>query len=308
MSEPRPVITAWQQEAVASVDVKEGLSIQEMRETWDDFIVRHHGHVRQAETHEVRELVTPRGVPVKLYLPTPDSEGGSLHIHLHGGGFWMGSSRTVDPMSRELAAGLGMAVASVDYGLAPEAPWPAGAEDAYEALVWLSESFERISIGGESAGANLACVVALMARDRGGPALVAQWLDVPLVDFAMTTDESVTRYGSGYGVEVSQFAQMSEWYAGDVEHPYVSPARANLVGLPPTIVTTAECDPLRDQGEAFARALAAAGVPVDCRRAEGHIHGSSWLTAIDDDTARWHDSLVATLARHHEFDELEMTS
>jgi acetyl esterase len=138
-----------------------------------------------------------------------------------------------------------------------------------------------------------------MARDRGGPALVAQWLDVPAVDLSLPADPSVAQYATGYGVEVAQLAMLREWYAGDPDHPYVSPIRGDLAGLPPAIVTTAECDPLRDQGERYAAALAEAGVPVELRRAAGHIHASSWFTAMDEGTAAWHDEVVALLLAHH---------
>lgn len=311
MQQLNPAVAAWMQDALANAEAPTGTSVPELRETWDRFVIGHHRHVRDAgPLHGVEDLTTPGGVPLRLYVPTDAAAGDrprSLHVHLHGGGWWMGSTASVDPMCRELAVRLGMTVASVDYRLAPEAPWPAAPEDVYETLVWLSGSFDRISIGGESAGANIAAVVALMARDRNGPALVAQWLDVPAVDIRLPMTESVRLYGSGFGLEVAQLPMIVEWYAaGHADDPYVSPATADLVGLPPTIVTTAECDPLRDQGEAFAHALEAAGVTVECRRAPGHIHGSSWLTGLDADTARWHDEVVALLAQHHVQHDLEL--
>lgn len=276
------------------------LSVPELRAFCDAGVVSRLHLVRDlGPLHEIRDLVSPGGVPVRLYLPSSGSEAGPLHVHLHGGGWWMGSIATVDPMARELALRLGMAVLSVDYRLAPEHPWPAAPEDVYEVLTWMAEAHDSISIGGESAGANLAAVVCLMARERGGPRLVAQWLDVPAVDLRLPQDESCRLYGSGYGIELAQLAAVLAWYSEDLEHPHVSPATADLTGLPMAIVTTAELDPLRDQGEAFAAALESAGVPVVLRRAEGHIHGTGWLTALDEGTATWHDEVISVLARAH---------
>jgi acetyl esterase len=274
------------------------LTVPELRAFADTGVLRFHPLVREpGPLHAITDLVSPGGVPVRLYLPS-DADDLPMHVHLHGGGWWMGSIDTVHPMARELA-GAGMAVASVGYRLAPEHPWPAAPEDVYEVVSWLAQSYRSVSVGGESAGGNLAAVVTLMARDRGGPDLVAQWLDVPAVDLALPADPSVEEFGSGYGVEAAQLAMLREWYGGDVDHPYVSPIRADLTGLPPAIVTTAECDPLRDQGERYAAALAEAGVPVELRRAMGHIHSSSWFTAMDDGTAAWHDEVVAMLLAHH---------
>ncbi len=296
MPQPLPQIAELLSAAVAELPAD--LPVQELRALCDEGVLRTLPFVRDSgPLHEVRDLVSPGGVPVRLYLPT----GGDLplHIHLHGGGWWMGSIETVDPMCRELATGLGVAVLSVDYRLAPEHPWPAPPEDVYEVLTWMAETYDHISIGGESAGGNLAAVVALMARDRGGPRIVAQWLDVAAVDLALPEDEYVRAYGTGYGLELAQLGMITGFYGGDVEHPYVSPARADLTGLPPAIITVAELDPLRGQGERYAQALADAGVPVELRCAPGHIHGSSWLTAIDDGTGAWHDEVVALLAAHH---------
>lgn len=294
----RPGVSALLADAAAQPLPPADLSVAGLRAFCDAGVLRYHHLVRDAwPLHEVRDLTSPGGVPVRLYLPSA-ADDLPLHVHLHGGGWWMGSLDTVDPMARELAAA-GMAVASVGYRLAPEHRWPAAPEDVYEVLSWLAMDWPSISIGGESAGGNLAAVVALMARDRGGPRLVAQWLDIPAVDLGMPSDGSLAEFGTGYGLESAQFPMLVGWYADDVTHPYVSPALADLTGLPPAIVTTAEYDPIRDQGERYAAALAAAGVPVELRRAEGHIHASSWFTALDEETAAWHDEVVRLLMQHH---------
>ncbi len=298
MSHPLPEIADLLAEVSAQPLPPPNLSVAELRAVCDEGVLRHHRLVRdRGPLHAVHELVSPGGVPVRLYLPTDQS--GPLHIHLHGGGWWMGSIVTADPMARELAHGLGMAVLSVDYRLAPEHPWPAAPEDVYEVLAWMAQSYDSISIGGESAGANLAAVVALMARDRGGPRIVAQWLDVPAVDLGRWEDRSMAQYGTGYGIEAAQLQAIVSWYSEDTDHPYVSPLRADLTHLPPAIITAAEFDPLRDQAEAYATALREAGVPMQLIRAEGHIHASTWFTALTESAAAWHDEIVALLARHH---------
>jgi acetyl esterase len=298
VSQPLPEIVALLGEAAVDPMQTPGLPIPKLRTLCDAGVLRLHRWVRPVEElHDVRDLVSPGGVPVRLYLPSEDPA--ALHVHLHGGGWWMGSIETADPMARELAQQLGIAVLSIDYPLAPEQPWPAAPEAAYEVLTWMADRFEHISVGGESAGANLAAVLTLMARDRGGPQIVAQWLDVPAVDLGRWDDPSVERFGTGYGLEVALLPAMIGWYAGDLAHPYVSPLRADLTGLPPAIITVAEFDPLCDQGVAYAEALDAAGVPTSLLRAGGHIHGSTWLTALTEATAAWHDEVVALLASHH---------
>lgn len=299
MSPPlRPAVRALLREA-GELPAPSDLTVAGLRSHSDAHVIGLHAQVRPAPGVLAEDLVSPGGVPVRLYRSQGAGVTGAVHIHLHGGGWWMGSIQTADAMARELAGGLGMSVLSVDYRLAPEHPWPAAAEDTYEVLSWLAGTYDSISVGGESAGANLAAVVALMARDRGGPRLVAQWLDVPAVDLRLPEDESMRLYGTGFGLERVQLPMIVDWYGADPTHPYVSPLLADLRDLPPAIVTTAECDPLRDQGEAYASALATAGVPVDLRRAQGHVHGSAWLTALDEETGAWHDDVVACLGRLH---------
>lgn len=298
MPQPLPAITAMLAEAASAAPPAPDLTVPELRAFCDEAVLSRLHLVRDpGPLHDVQDLTSPGGVPVRLYLPS-DGEL-PLHVHLHGGGWWMGSIETVDPMCRELASSTGMAVLSVDYRLAPEHPWPAAPEDVYEVVSWMAERFPSVSIGGESAGANLAAVVALMSRDRGGPRLVGQWLDVPAVDLRLPADESARAYGTGYGIEVAQLAMITGWYGGDLDDPYVSPIRGDLTGLPPAIVTTAELDPLRDQGEAYADALERAGVPVVRRCTPGHIHGSTWLTGLDASAAGWFDEVVGLLVQQH---------
>jgi acetyl esterase len=262
----------------------------------DDYhhLVRDHGPL-----HGVLDLEVA-GVDCRLYLPS-DAPEQRLHVHVHGGGWWMGSIETVDPMARELAHVSGMAVLSVGYRLAPEHPFPAGLDDLCAVLTHLDElpiAMTTASAGGESAGGNL--VAAACLRLRGQVPLVAQWLDVPCLDLSCPDDEAMRAYGTGHGLEMAQLPVLQEWYGGDVTDPLVSPARAtDLSGLPPALVTTAECDPLRDQGERYAEALAAAGNDVVYRCNPGQIHASSWLTALTAANATWYDETVALLVERH---------
>ncbi|GAC1445769.1 MAG: alpha/beta hydrolase [Mycobacteriales bacterium] len=342
MSEPLPEIRSLLAAQASAGPPDVSLPLRELRSACDAGILAMHSLVRDVGAPGVvRDLQVPvRGgaIPVRLYLPpdaspepnpaappnavfvsTPSAaDPRPVHVHLHGGGWWMGSIETADPMARELCVSSGMAVLSVGYRLAPEHRWPTAAEDVYAVLRWLSDGDSgsgsgsgsdplgfppaSLSIGGESAGANLAAAVALMCRDRGGPRLVAQWLDVPALDLTLPETPSTKAFGTGYGLELSLTASIRPWYIDeqDLRHPYASPAlAADLSGLPPALVTTAEFDPLRDQGEAYAAALEQAGVQVRLRRASGHIHGSSWLTGLTASTAQWHDEVVADLVRQH---------
>jgi acetyl esterase len=232
---------------------------------------------------EDRVIPGPAGdLPVRIY--TPDAPGPRPVVtYFHGGGFVFCSIETHDGTCRRLANATGTVVASVEYRLAPECPFPAATDDCYAATVWAHEHADdlgadagRLVVAGDSAGGNLAAVVAQMARDRGGPPIAFQVLVYPVIDGACDTP-SYTENAEGYFLE----RQAMQWFwdqylgpGGDCKDPLASPNRASdLSGLPPAIVITAEYDPLRDEGEAYAAALDAAGVPVTMRRYDGMIHG-----------------------------------
>jgi acetyl esterase/lipase len=226
-------------------------------------------------------------------------------MFFHGGGFVICNLDTHDRLCRSLANASGCAVVSVDYRLAPEHKFPAAVEDAYSATRYVAEHAaefgidpNRIAVGGDSAGANLATVVALMARDRGGPALKFQLLIYPVTDFTDHATESEREYGKGYFLD----EEVMDWFADqyfapetDRHLPYASPLKASdLRGLPPAFVITGECDPLRDQGEAYADKMRSAGVPVVLKRYEGMIHPFLSLAGIvDAGRAAIKDSAVA---------------
>ena len=206
-----------------------------------------------------------------------------LLVLFHGGGFIAGSIDSHDGGARELCAQARAIVVSVDYRLAPEHKFPAAAEDCHVALLWvaahaaeLGGDSTRLAITGDSAGGNLAAAVALMNRDRGGPPLALQALVYPVIDPACNTPSAVANR-EHYMLTTASMRWMWGLYVespADFANPYAAPsAAASLAGLPPALVITAEFDPLRDEGEAYGRALAAAGVAVTISRYNGMIHG-----------------------------------
>jgi acetyl esterase/lipase len=253
---------------------------------------------------DTRVIPGPVQIPVRVYRPSLATDLPAL-MFFHGGGFVICNLDTHDRLCRSLANASGCAVVSVDYRLAPEHKFPAAVEDAYSATRYVAEHAaafgidpNRIAVGGDSAGANLATVVALMARDRGGPALKFQLLIYPVTDFTDHATESEREYGKGYFLD----EEVMDWFADqyfapetDRHLPYASPLKASdLRGLPPAFVITGECDPLRDQGEAYADKMRSAGVPVVLKRYEGMIHPFLSLAGIvDAGRAAIKDSAVA---------------
>src|SRR5215207_2507791 len=222
--------------------------------------------------------------------------GGAIPLvaYLHGGGWVLGTLDAFDPVCRALANGSGAIVASIGYRLAPEHPFPAAADDARAAVRWLAAHAQRLGadparlgIAGDSAGGNLAAVTARRLRDdeRSGdkavsPRLRFQALVYPVCDSALDTP-SYRDNGSGFGLSGESMKRYWELYLGgaDGRDPDTSPLRAaDLAGLPPAFVLTVRDDVLRDEGEFYARALEAAGVPVTLRRYDGAVHGFfRWL-------------------------------
>src|SRR5580658_4651852 len=221
-------------------------------------------------------------LPVRLYA----SEHGGLRpalVYFHGGGFVFGNLDTHDAVCRALAKESGAVVIAVDYRLAPEHKFPAAVDDSYAATVWVAANAQRlginaqrIAVGGDSAGGNLATVVAMRCRDAGGPALAAQVLIYPVTDVSSFETGSHRELGEGYFLTRAGM----EWFTGHYlasadhkRHPEASPLLApNLRSLPPALVITAEFDPLRDEGEAYGKRLQDAGVPVTISRYPGMIH------------------------------------
>ena len=234
---------------------------------------------------EIRDLTMPSAAgPVPLRLYRAFTEGVlPVLVFFHGGGWVVGDIATHDTVCRHLANRAECAVVSVDYRLAPEHKFPAAVEDAFAAAAWVTENASalgvdpaRLAVGGDSAGGNLAAVVALMARDAGAPRIAYQLLIYPATDAAMR-HESVARFAEGYVLTRSTMRWFYEQYLrtpDDTLDWRVSPLAApDLSGLPFALVLTAGYDPLCDEGDQYAARLAAAGVKVEHRRFSGQIHG-----------------------------------
>ena len=257
--------------------------------------VRDHQVAVQGGTMTVR-VFTPRGPAPKPAL-----------VYFHGGGWVTGDIDTHEGICRTLANAADCVVASVDYRCAPENTFPTAAEDSYAATRWVVEEANalgvdarRLAVCGDSAGGNLAAAVALMARDRGGPALSLQVLVYPVTDCDFDRP-SYKENAEGYILTSESMRYYWDQYvpnAADRVHPYVSPIRAaSLAGLPPALVITAEYDPLRDEGEAYARALGAAGVPVTQSRYPGMIHAFFRFTNVMDAARAAVAEVVAALQK-----------
>jgi acetyl esterase/lipase len=232
-------------------------------------------------------------VPVRIYTPRAAArEPRGCVFEIHGGGFLMGSIEMMDAWCQVTAAALAAVVVSVEYRLAPEHPFPAGLEDCYAALCWTAQhatdlgvDAARIAIAGQSAGGGLAAGTALLARDRGFPALCFQLLEIPELDDRLDTPSMLaftdTPLWNRPNAVWSWKHYLGPNHAGEVSS-YAAPARAkDLTGLPPAYVSTMEFDPLRDEGILYALRLLQAGVPVELHNFPGTFHGSGMIANAD---------------------------
>ena len=241
-----------------------------------------------------RSVAGPAGdIRLRLYWPNRAAPLPAI-VYYHGGGHVIGSLDTHDLVARNLCAGAEALVASVDYRMGPEHRFPAAVEDSFAALKWvhanakeLGADPDRLGVHGDSAGANLAAVVALMARDAGSPRLRLQSLVYPVADYRLVGD-SYDKYTQGYGLLTRE---SMVWFRNhylrspkDAEDWRASPINAPSLGdVAPAIVITAECDVLHDDGERYAEALRRAGVPVEYKEYPGMIHGFfGMMPAVDD--------------------------
>lgn len=241
---------------------------------------------------ENRTIPGPAGeIPIRIYTPEGNAPFPAL-VYFHGGGWVIGTLDTVDTVCRALANRAGCVVVSVDYRMAPEHKFPAAAYDCYAATQWVAANGDsigvdstRIATGGDSAGGNLSAVVSLMARDRGGPKLAHQMLIYPVTSAKLDTP-SYRDNAEGYLLSKDMMAWFWDYYLRtpqDGQSPYASPLVVeNTANLPPAFVLTAEFDPLRDEGEAFADNLRKYGVKVKSTRYDGLIHGFFTMPATFD--------------------------
>lgn len=257
--------------------------IAQVRESYD-LMAKLPGEDVASSTDHVVDCGAHGDFGIRVYRPagSTDTDVLPLLVWFHGGGFAIGSVATADSTARALANAAQVAVASVDYHLAPEHPYPAAIDDAVASLDWVvSHSSElridpaRLAVGGDSAGGNLAAVVCQLAKAAKRPRLSFQLLVYPVTDL-VGEQPSMIENGTGMMLTKELMDWFAEQYLGgrDGSNPRVSPLRASdLSGLPPALVITAELDPLRDEGEAYAAALADAGVPTELVRYDGQIHG-----------------------------------
>jgi acetyl esterase len=286
------------------------LSVAEARA---QFASRDFPGLRRPEVARVvnRDMQGPGGsLAVRIY--TPIGKGPfPLMVYFHGSGFVVCSLDTHDTLCRNLCAGTGCVVVSVDYRLAPEHRFPAAPDDCLAATRWAAANAAsigadpgRIIVAGDSAGGNLAAVTALRIRDEGGPSLCGQLLIYPVTDYYDSEPPSMTENAEGYGLTRQGMIWFWNHYLpspADGANPLVSPLRANnLAGLPPALVATAQYDPLRDEGERYAEKLSQAGVPTQMKRWDGMNHGFfTWPGVVDkagaavDDACAWVRSLTA---------------
>ena len=285
----------------------EQMSVAEARGAVESFIGL------QAEPQEVKQAVerTVEGeagaLQVRVYVP--DAEGPlPVLVYYHGGGWVAGSLAVADEPCRALANRSGVIVVAASYRLAPEARFPAAANDAYAVLSWASAHAEefggdaaRLGVIGDSAGGNLAAVVALMARDRGTPAVKAQILTYPVIQRSGNFP-SLEENREGYLLTTAGIGWFWEQYLAneeDATNPYASPIMAeSLAGLPPALVMTAEFDPTRDEGESYGQALEKAGVPVTIQRFEGLIHGVYWMSGAVPRQVELYEAIDKFVSQH----------
>ena len=260
---------------------------------------------------ELREFSAPgpsgAAIPLRLYRGAATAAGGTLPalVYFHGGGWVIGDLDTHDSLCRHLANAARSIVVAVDYRLAPEHKFPAAVEDCFAATLWVAREAvalgidrERLAVGGDSAGGNLAAVVSLIARDRGAPKLRYQALLYPAVDCGMT-HSSHDRFAEGYLLTRPTMKWFYEHYLrepADIDDWRASPLRADdLSGVAPALVLTAGNDVLRDEGEAYARRLQEAGVAVQLRHFPDQIHGFLTMGKIIEAAQPALDDVAAAL-------------
>ena len=273
-----PLETLTPQQARASLEVLAEARRQMTREPVD----------------QVRDLKIPGPageIPIRIYSPTGQSPSPAL-IYFHGGGWVLGDLEIADQVCRALANAASCVVLSVDYRLAPEHKFPAAVHDSFGATAWIADHADelginssQIAVAGDSAGGNLAAVVSQIARDRGGPKLAFQLLIYPGTDMRMSMPSIDENADGPLLTKAAMHWFVNHYLNGEWDRtdPLASPLLAsNLRGLPPAFIITAECDPLRDEGEAYGQRLQEAGVRAEVQRYDGMPHGFfSFGAALD---------------------------
>jgi acetyl esterase len=288
-----PQAKAWLEQARAlGVKPYDQLSVEDGRRQIDQGAAALFGEPDPVES--VEDSIAEH-VPVRVYSSAGNGPG--VFVYFHGGGWVVGSLESHDRLCRTLAARSGVTVVSVGYRLAPEHPYPAAVDDAWTATHWAAARFEPVVVGGDSAGGHLAAVVALRARDQGLH-IALQVLVYPVTDHAFDT-ASYREHGRGTNLTEPTMRWFWRHFLGDEQRgaePEASPLRApDLTGVAPALVLTAEHDPLRDEGEAYAQRLVDAGVPTTLTRYDGLIHGFLRMPAVLDAAGRGIDQVAEAI-------------
>jgi acetyl esterase len=246
----------------------------------------------------------------RVYRPSDESVL-PAHVALHGGGWWQGSIDDLicDAICRQRCVEAHVVVIAVGYRLAPEYPFPTGLNDAYTALSWLAEhaaelhvDADNVSVGGSSAGGNLAAALAVKARDSGGPPVAFQLLEVPALDLTLATSRHTAATVEAQDMADELDVAVDRYLADprQAAHPLASPLLAeDLCGLPPAVIFTAEYDPLRADGERYASRLNSAGTPARAIPHRGALHGTALLTRTWPAARTWHREAAAALREAH---------
>lgn len=259
--------------------------------------------------HDTEELSLPlsgRDIAARLYRPSSAAQL-PLIVHFHGGGFVLGDLDSHDNLCRRLCRDAGALVLSVDYRLAPEHPFPAAIDDAFDAVLWAQDNIsalggdaERMMLSGDSAGANLAAVTAIRMRDQGKAPVLGQILMYPVTDTAMDTP-SYEKLADGYRLSKSLMAWYFELYLpgpADRHHAHAAPLSAdNLSNLPPALIITAGFDPLCDEGAAYAKRLKNDGTTVTHRHYPAMIHAFCNMFGVLDEGGQAMDEVSAWVVR-----------
>jgi acetyl esterase len=261
----------------------ETLPVETGRRAAAEILKRYAGEPEPVESVTGLRIPGPAGeIPIRVYRPEA-SEPAPGMLYFHGGGWVVCGIETHDSTSRALARRAGAVIISVEYPLSPEHKFPAALEASYAATCWAAENAgrlgidpKRLAVGGDSAGGNLSAVICLKARDENGPALSLQVLIYPVTDLSSFDTPSYREFSDEHWLTRSEMEWFRDQYLArpeDAREPYASPLLApDLRGLPRALVITAQCDPLRDEGAAYAGRLASAGVPVSYCCYPGMIH------------------------------------
>lgn len=284
MTAAKPIVHPDMQPLYAARSTTPATTVAERRQQWNDYARKLSKPA--PDTLAVEDIDIPashRPVPVRVYRRRADGGRRPCIIYMHGGGFMLGDLDSSDSNAWGFADQTGATVVSIDYRLTPEHPWPAAFDDCYSVLQWLAANpaelnidQKRIALAGDSAGGRLAAGLCIKARDSGGPLIAAQAL---IYASGGAIPDSVSRvdYAEGYGLTAARYQEFYEALFPDRAYdsdPSAWPMRAaDASRLPPALVHTAEFDPIRDDGRAYAAKLAQAGTPVVFREANGMIHG-----------------------------------